>query len=63
MGLMATILIPVSPGLSRLLILICGFGMDLLVKGLKFLGSLPLVFLPLPSPPLIHAVDFCPRMG
>jgi competence protein ComEC len=52
MGLTATILIPISPGLSGLLIMVCGFGMDLMVKGLKFLGSLPLVFLPLPSPPL-----------
>ncbi|MGA1842471.1 MAG: ComEC/Rec2 family competence protein [bacterium] len=51
-GLMATVLIPISPWLSRLLILICGFGLDLLLKGLKFLGSLPLVFLPIPSPPI-----------
>ncbi|MGA1841242.1 MAG: DNA internalization-related competence protein ComEC/Rec2 [bacterium] len=58
LGLMATILIPVSPWLSRLLILICGLGMDLLVKGLKFLGSLPLVFLPLPSPPLWTVILF-----
>jgi competence protein ComEC len=63
MGLMATILIPISPGLSKLLILVCGFGMDLLVKGLKLLGSLPLVFLPLPSPPLWTVMLFFISFG
>jgi competence protein ComEC len=55
---MATILIPISPGLSRLLIIFCSFGINLLLKGLKFLSSLPLVFLPFPSPPLWTVIFF-----
>ncbi|MGA1791811.1 MAG: DNA internalization-related competence protein ComEC/Rec2, partial [bacterium] len=51
-GLIATILMPISQWLSRILMLCCGSGMYILIKGLRFLGSLPWLFFPIPSPPL-----------
>ena len=51
-GLIAAILIPISQWLSQILMLCCGSGMYILIKWLRFLGALPRVFLPIPSPPL-----------
>ncbi|MBN2372767.1 DNA internalization-related competence protein ComEC/Rec2 [bacterium] len=57
-GLIATLLIPINQGLSRLLIIATGYGFNIFLNMLKRLADIPWTSFPVPSPPLAAILLF-----
>jgi len=52
LGLIGTVLLPISQGLCQFFVILSGFGIHILFKGLQWLELIHRVFFPIPSPPL-----------